>query len=424
MIATPSPRVPWFSDLSPRQFCVIVGSFWTYVTISNLLYAYSMRMGIAGSGGVAPFAPWDVRLLQHLLLLPCLVTSFWASLRVQWRPALTAVPLQLLLACGFAALAYPAMLAAHLAVDRSQGSGHGMEPWGLHSLTNASLQSMWLASFVSFLPAYGFGLALVTGLALYTRFKSAQLRLATLEREWSAARLAALRMQLSPHALFNLLNTIRGAIDWDPRGAQAMVIQLAALLRQLLKAGAREMSPLADEMQFVALYLELQQRRFCDRLRIELPAPSGCPPVWVPSLILQPLVENAVIHGLSGHAGTVVVRVEFDAQDGRITLRVRNTLAAPGPPRAGGIGLKNVRERLNVHFAAGATFTAGLRDGEWQSEICLPDLRETAADGAPAEGRSPSEATAEGRTTDGASVEGLTATGAPVEAQSGAASWT
>jgi hypothetical protein len=411
MIATPSPRVPWFADLSPRQFCVIVGSFWTYVTISNLLYAYSMRAGIAGTGGAAVFACWQARLLQHVLLLPCLVTSYWASLRVQWRPALTAAPVQLLLACGFAALAYPAMMAANLAVDRSQWSAHGMEPWGLHALTDASLQSMWLASFVSFLPAYGFGLALVTGLALYARFKSAQLRLATLEREWSAARLAALRMQLSPHALFNLLNTIRGAIDWDPRGAQAMVIQLAALLRQLLKAGAREMSPLVDEMHFVGLYLELQQRRFSDRLRIELPDPSGCPPVWVPSLILQPLVENAVVHGLAGHAGTVVVRVELAARDGRITLRVRNTLgvrnalgvrntlgvcntlgvrntlAASDLPTADGIGLKNVRERLNVHFGAGATFTAGLHAEEWLSEICLPDLRDTAPNAISVEAR-------------------------------------
>ena len=94
-----------------------------------------------------------------------------------------------------------------------------------------------MASFVSFLPTYGFGLALVTGLALYTRFRNSELRLAALEREWSSARLAALRMQLSPHTLFNLLHTIRGHIEWDPKGAQSMVVQLADLLRRLLNAG-------------------------------------------------------------------------------------------------------------------------------------------------------------------------------------------
>jgi two-component system LytT family sensor kinase len=120
-----------------------------------------------------------------------------------------------------------------------------------------------MASFVSFLPTYGFGLALITGLALYTRFQNSELRLAALEREWSAARLAALRMQLSPHTLFNLLHTIRGQIEWDPKGAQSMVVQLADLLRRLLNAGERDFAKLGDELQFVRLYLELQQRRFC-----------------------------------------------------------------------------------------------------------------------------------------------------------------
>ena len=87
------------------------------------------------------------------------------------------------------------------------------EPWA-----DPAVLSLWLASFVSSLPAYGFGLALVTGLALYTRFRNSELRLTALEREWSAARLAALRMQLSPHTLFNLLHCIRGQIEQDPEG--------------------------------------------------------------------------------------------------------------------------------------------------------------------------------------------------------------
>src|SRR3984957_14284251 len=116
-------------------------------------------------------------------------------------------------------------------------------------------------------------------------------------------------MQLSPHTLFNLLHTIRGHIEWDPKGAQSMVVQLADLLRRLLNAGERDFSKLSDELQFVRLYLELQQRRFADRLSVELPSAAQIPAVWVPSLILQPLVENAVAHGLAGHQGRVVVRI-------------------------------------------------------------------------------------------------------------------
>ena len=114
-------------------------------------------------------------------------------------------------------------------------------------------------------------------MALYTRFQNSELRLAALEREWSAARLAALRMQLSPHTLFNLLHTIRGYIEWDPKGAQSMVVQLADLLRRLLNAGERDFSKLSDELQFVRLYLELQQRRFADRLQRGSAARRGDP---------------------------------------------------------------------------------------------------------------------------------------------------
>ena len=236
-----------------------------------------MRTGIAKMTTESPFAPWDARVLQHLLLLPFLLVSYWASLRIQWRPLLVAVPLQIVLGTVFAAIAYPAMIVAQLTL----GSMHWHEEMAKHADKDSNFLALWLASFVNFLPAYGFGLALVTGLALYTRFRNSELRRAALEREWSAARLSALRMQLSPHTLFNLLHTIRGYIEWDPKGAQAMVVQLADLLRRLLNAGEQDFARLADELQFVRLYLELQQRRFADRLTVILPPPedifeAGC----------------------------------------------------------------------------------------------------------------------------------------------------
>jgi two-component system, LytTR family, sensor kinase len=80
------------------------------------------------------------------------------------------------------------------------------------------------------------------------------------------------------------------------------------LLRRLLHAGERDYSRLADELQFARLYLELHQRRFEDRIRVALPEPAELPSVWVPSLILQPLVENAIVHGLAGHHGPISVR--------------------------------------------------------------------------------------------------------------------
>jgi LytS/YehU family sensor histidine kinase len=216
---------------------------------------------------------------------------------------------------------------------------------------------------------------LVTGLALYIRFRNSELRLAALEREWSSARLAALRMQLSPHTLFNLLHTIRGYIEWDPKGAQAMVIQLADLLRRLLNAGERDFSRLSDELHFVRLYLELQQRRFADRLTVQLPNSAEIPAVWVPSLIMQPLVENAVVHGMAGHQGMVTVHISVSLDQEVLTIRVVNTVAADGHAGSAGIGLKNVRERIAVQFEGRASLITSQEGTEWRSELTLPAVQ-------------------------------------------------
>jgi hypothetical protein len=362
--------------LTQLQFLGIVCLFWVYVTISNVLYGYSMSSGIARFTDLTIFAAWDQRLVQHVLLLPMLLVSFWASLKVQWRPLLIAVPLQVILGAVFAAMAYPVMVLADVIMGAGNAHGaalsHVIKAW-----SDPFWLTLWFASFVSFLPAYGFGLALVTGLALYTRFRDSELRLAALEREWSAARLAALRMQLSPHTLFNLLHTIRGHIEWDPKAAQSMVVQLADLLRRLLNAGERDFSRLADELQFARLYLELQQRRFNDRLQVVLPNPSEVPAVWVPSLILQPLVENAVVHGMAGHQGAVTVSVTVSMVDDTILLRVTNTMAPNRAVGADGIGLKNVRERMAVQFEGYASLSAVGVDNEWISEITMPVIRES-----------------------------------------------
>ena len=361
--------------LSPQQFLGITGLFWVYVALSNILYAYSMRTGMARMTNAPLFAAWDARLLQHMLLLPVLLVSYWASLRIQWRPLLIALPLQLILGIVFAALAYPAMVVSQMTLgsdEWQEAVTHVANP-----MVDPFFLSLWMASFVSFLPTYGFGLALITGLALYTRFRNSERRLAALEREWSTARLAALRMQLSPHTLFNLLHTIRGHIEWDPKGAQSMVVQLADLLRRLLNAGERDFSKLSDELQFVRLYLELQQRRFADRLSVVLPLSQEIPAVWVPSLILQPLVENAVVHGLAGHQGPVTVHITVRMVKDVLTLCVLNTIAPEKSAGEEGIGLNNVRERLAVQFEGRAGLAVARADSQWCSEITMPAIHQS-----------------------------------------------
>lgn len=357
-------------DLPNRTLLIVTLLFWLYVTASNVLYAENIQIEIGKLTGATVFGPWQQRALQHVFLFPLLLACYFAALRIGWTSAVRTA-LQVALGAAFAAVSFWAMVAAILLPDLFAPVATRMA-----SEHPESIGALWLASFVNFLLNYAFGLALVTGLALYRRFHATELRVVTLEREWSAARLTALRLQLSPHTLFNLLHTIRGQIAWEPGVAQAMMVQFADLLRRSLNASERDFSPLADELEFARLYLELQRRRFGDRLTFSLPD-GAAEPLWVPSLILQPLIENAVTHGLDG--GATDVRVELDISAETIVLRVSNTLA-PNPARGrDGIGLRNVRERLAVHFGARARLEAGAIDATtWRATITLPALREHA----------------------------------------------
>jgi hypothetical protein len=309
------------------------------------------------------------------MLYPVLLGCVWASLRIGWQSLWRKLPAQLSLAFVFAAVAQPAMGIAEIFSGDPALREHVMQK-GTLGFWNLDDLPMWLATTTTFLLAYGFALTLVMGFAFYQRLRDAQLRSAALERALTAANLAALRMQLSPHTLFNLLHTIRGQISWDPAAAQSMIVQLGDLLRRLLTAGERDFSRLDDELQFVRSYLGLQQKRFADRLTVSVPQ-AAVVSAWVPSLILQPLVENAVVHGLAGHEGAVMIRVEAVLNDEMLSLRVVNTIAPGKAQGCAGIGLRNVRERLAIQFAERATFSAmpGY-DNVWIAEVRLPLLRD------------------------------------------------
>ncbi|HPF26874.1 MAG TPA: histidine kinase [Steroidobacteraceae bacterium] len=369
--------------LRVRHFLLITALYWGYVVLSNILYAENFSLSLATHDIEGLFAPWHQRLMQHVLLFPMLLGCYWLSLRVGWQPMWRALPKQIALAVGFAMQPNWLMMVAGMLMKLAAGADASQlwptdDPGKEHKIEDAGVfLASWLASGTNFLVQYGFGLALLTGFAMYQRFRDAELQVAALQRESNAARLAALRMQLSPHTLFNLLNTIRGQIGWDPRAAQQLVVQLSELLRRLLNAGEREFALLADELQFVRLYLELQQSRFSDRLTVTLPSDQAVPAVWVPSLILQPLIENAVVHGLAGHDGPVQITLSYSIDDEALTLRLTNTVAKAHATPDGGIGLRNVRERLQVHFGARATLRSepASRD-RWISEIVLPVVRD------------------------------------------------
>jgi hypothetical protein len=358
-----------------RTVVAILTVFWMYVALSNVLFAHSLQASFEAMSGRHFFANWDARVLQHLFLYPILLLSMWVSLRIGWTPR-RRIPLQIALGLTFAALAQPMLTLGEIAAGNSSWK-HAQTAMGSANHWYDWEWGIWVASTTTFTLTYGFALALVTGFATYRRLRDSELRSAALERALGASQLAALRMQLSPHTLFNLLHTIRGHIGWDPPAAQAMVVQLADLLRRLLNAGEREFTRLSDELQFVRLYLELQQKRFADRLTVAVAPADAAANAWVPSLILQPLVENAVVHGLAAHEGPVSIEVQASVADDMLILRVSNTVAPRPVSPHEGIGLRNVRERLAIQFGARASFSAGAgSEGSWLAVVRLPLLRD------------------------------------------------
>ena len=211
------------------------------------------------------------------------------------------------------------------------------------------------------------------------RYLSAELRMERLERNFSEARLNALRMQLDPHFLFNALNTISAQVVRDPRLARTMIEQLGNLLRLTLDSKNRQEIQLREELALLEHYLAIQKIRFGDRLRIEMRIPTELRYAVVPSLFLQPLVENAIRHGLSPRAGGGTIVVTVASSNGRLEIKVADNGVGLPPGWSlrshEGIGLSVTRERISgLHPGGCSSFAvaAGAGGSGTEVEISFP----------------------------------------------------
>jgi len=212
----------------------------------------------------------------------------------------------------------------------------------------------------------------------YDRYISAELRLERLEKSFAEARLNSLRMQLDPHFLFNALNTISSQLERDPKLARRMIEHLGDLLRLSLESKDRQEVPLAEEMAFLEHYLAIQKIRFGDHLRIETQIAPEVKYASVPCLFVQPLVENAIRHGISRRAsgGTVVVSAQRDGN--RLDIRVLDDgIGLPAGwtlENCAGLGLSVTRQRVAGLYPNGETCFAVNRraGGGTEVEISLP----------------------------------------------------
>ncbi len=188
-------------------------------------------------------------------------------------------------------------------------------------------------------------------------------------------RLSGLRAQLEPHFLYNALNAISGLVRSEDRGlALTAIQQLSRLLRYATTAVSRDWVPLSEEVTFVQEYLALQQLRFGSRLRVayegldRIAAEQESPP-----LLLQPLAENAVRHGLERSEAATTLRITFAAGEDSTTILVSNTIPDDAPPNPGlGVGLGMLHDRLDVAYRGRATLTTVVEAGRFDVRLILP----------------------------------------------------
>ncbi|HTB10858.1 MAG TPA: histidine kinase [Bryobacteraceae bacterium] len=187
------------------------------------------------------------------------------------------------------------------------------------------------------------------------------------------AELRALKAQINPHFLFNSLNSITALTTVDPAKAREMCIRLSDFLRNTLGLGERETISWREELALSRTYLDVEQVRFGSRLRVEIDVDEACSDCLVPPLVLQPLIENAVKHGIATMVEGGLIRVEGHVVNGSMEVSVENDFDPDSPsPRRHGLGLRNVRSRLTTRFGDKARLTAHVENNQFRAEMVVP----------------------------------------------------
>lgn len=224
-----------------------------------------------------------------------------------------------------------------------------------------SLRSMVRSAVVDLL-AYGAFTGVVHAVSFYRQLRERERRALFLESNLAKARLSTLKAQLQPHFLFNSLNAITSLLRRDPRLAETTLVALSGMLRLALSRSEKQECAFREELEFVERYLEIQQVRFGDKLKAELKIEPDALECVVPTLVLQPLVENAIRHGIEPSENPGTVRVSASLRSGRLVLTVEDDGVGLDGAKADsgkneewagtGIGLANLRERLQALYGS------------------------------------------------------------------------
>jgi two-component system, LytTR family, sensor kinase len=364
-------------DSKPKKrlvkWTIIVG-FWTFF---GLLNATQLYLGVLMEGIRLPL--WRVvvtNLLGWWPWIPATPIVLWLGRRFPiqrgtWWRVLPVHFLACLLICAahFVVFTYVASLFSPFGEPRTP------RPFWEVLLGRAMNQ------FHLDLLIYAATLGVSYAVSYYFRYREREFRAAQLESQLAQAQLQTLKMQLQPHFLFNTLHGIAGLVrDNKNKAAVSMLAGLSDLLRYTLENAGKQEVPLKEELEFLELYLDIQQMRFSDRLKVQMQIEPETLDALVPNLILQPLVENAIRHGLSRRAAAGTVGVSAQRDDGLLRIRIHDD--GPGLKRddgsmtVEGVGLSNTRARLSQLYGERQEFTLAEREtGGVEATLVIPFVR-------------------------------------------------
>ncbi|MBX7199235.1 MAG: histidine kinase [Rhodospirillaceae bacterium] len=357
------PDVP-VAHADRRMAVLSVFVFWALYFVLNTLRAVLMhspnqldmmlRRGVVVAGGIA------VTFILYALLYRFEGKSMRTMLTIVFVSALPASFLYAL--TNFAVFYLVAPMASSIEeMEKMRAENIGM--WSV-LLELAVNWYFFLAAWAS----------LYVALSYAARSVHAERRAVQYRAEAQTAQLQALRYQVNPHFLFNTLNSLAALVLNHRTGeADRMIVNLATFFRTSLATDTTDDVALADEIEIQRLYLDIEQVRFPDRLAVEVDLPPALAAARVPSLILQPIVENAIKHGVARVATRVTVAIRAAASNDVLRLSVENDAVGPAVGTGVGVGLRNVRSRLETRFAGAASCAYGPTPaGGFRVELTMP----------------------------------------------------
>jgi len=262
-------------------------------------------------------------------------------------------------------------LASSLGIHLAAGVGVALVKWQLDNLVRHYVLGFERSTSLIFvfhqsLVTYWLLVGATQAYLYYQRYRQGELRAAQLGTQLAQAQLQALRMQLHPHFLFNTLNAISTLVHKDPEAADRMLARLSELLRLTLENVGVQEVPLAQELEFLERYLEIERTRFADRLTVRMEIAPDTLDALTPYLILQPLVENAIRHGIAVRSLAGCIVVSARRADGMLVLEVRDDgpgMTSGATTAKDGVGISSTRARLEKLYGSAQRFELQNADG-------------------------------------------------------------